>query len=72
MKRLFVILSLILVGSMLLSACGAPAAEPETPVEPEAPVVDEPESTEKTVLNVWSFTNEILTMAVAFEKTQPW
>jgi len=26
---------------------------------------------EKTVLNVWSFTNEIQTMAIAFEKTHP-
>ncbi len=85
MKRLLVILSVILVGSMLLSACATPAAEVEPPAvdqpvaeepkveEPvaEEPVVEEPVATDKTVLNVWSFTNEILTMAVAFEKTHP-
>jgi len=48
---------------MLLSAC---TKAPEV-VETEAP----PATTEKTVLNVWSFTNEILTMAVAFEKSHP-
>jgi hypothetical protein len=44
-----------------------PAAPAEQPAEPAAPA----ESGEKTVLNVWSFTNEINTMAVAFEGKNP-
>ena len=83
MKRLLVLLSMLLVVSMLLSACGAPAAEPPAVEEPaaeepaaeepaaEEPAAEEPAATVKTVLDVWSFTNEILTMAVAFEKTHP-
>ena len=86
MKRLFALLSIVIVMSMLLGACATPAEPPaveepvvEEPVveEPvvEEPVVEEPVveelATEKTVLNVWSFTNEIMTMAVAFEKTHP-
>jgi multiple sugar transport system substrate-binding protein len=63
MKRISIVLSIIIVASMLLSAC---TKAPEV-VETEAP----PATTEKTVLNVWSFTNEILTMAVAFEKSHP-
>jgi len=54
-------------------APAAPAAT-EAPAAPaaatEAPAAPEP-AAGKTVLNVWSFTNEIMTMAVAFEKTHP-
>ncbi len=45
----------------------APAEEEameEEPMEEEAPA-------EKTVLNVWSFTNEIMTMAIAYEGKNP-
>lgn len=52
MKKISIIFTLILVLTMVLSACA------KTPGE-------------KTVLNVWSFTNEIQTMAIAFEKTHP-
>src|SRR5512133_1846227 len=78
MKRLYFVLSVLVALSMLLSACGAPATE--APVAAEAPAAEAP-ATEapaaeapaagKTVLNVWSFTNEINTMAIAFEKTHP-
>jgi len=71
MKRLYGLFALLIVMSMLLGACGT--KEPEAPAG-EEPVVEEPEAPatgEKTVLNVWSFTNEILTMAVAFEKSHP-
>ncbi|TET37007.1 MAG: carbohydrate ABC transporter substrate-binding protein [Anaerolineales bacterium] len=60
---------------MILAACGgateAPAepAEPAAPAEPAEPA--EPAPTEKTVLNVWSFTNEIRTMAIAYEAKNP-
>jgi multiple sugar transport system substrate-binding protein len=50
MKRLFVVFSVLMVMSMLLSACG-------------------PKQT--TPLQIWSFTNEILTMAKAYEKEHP-
>lgn len=66
MKRLFGFLAVLMVMSFVLGACGTPA----TPAT-EAPAADVPATGEKTVLNVWSFTNEILTMAIAFEKTHP-
>jgi ABC-type glycerol-3-phosphate transport system substrate-binding protein len=51
-------------------APAAPAAATEAPAAPAA--TDAPAaSSDKTVLNVWSFTNEIMTMAIAFEKTHP-
>jgi len=80
MKRLFGFLAVLMVMSLVLGACGTPAATTEAPTAEvptvEAPTAETPaaEATttgEKTVLNVWSFTNEILTMAVAFEKTPP-
>lgn len=77
MKRLLiVIVSLVVAASMLLSACGE-AATTEAPVEEkpteavEIPPTEEAGAVEKTVLNVWSFTNEILTMAIAFEGVHP-
>ncbi len=74
-KSLWLLVSLLVAAAMVLTACGgaateAPAAEPAAPAEqptaaPEAPAA------EKQVLNVWSFTNEIRTMAIAFEGTHP-
>jgi multiple sugar transport system substrate-binding protein len=80
MKRLYFVLSVLVALSMLLSACGAPAPvateapAAEAPAATEAPAAEAteaPASAEKTVLNVWSFTNEINTMAIAFEATHP-
>lgn len=78
MKRITIFVSVIILASMILSACAAtPAATTEAPVAPAEPTKEvvapttAPASTEKTVLNVWSFTNEILTMAIAFEKVHP-
>jgi len=78
MKRLSYILSVLVALSMLLAACGtpavneAPAAATDAPAMTEVPAAtDAPASTEKTVLNVWSFTNEINTMTVAFEGKHP-
>lgn len=48
-------------------AAEAPAAEkPAEQPAAEQPAAEQP-AAEKTVLNVWSFTNEINTMAIAFE-----
>ncbi len=55
----------------------APAAEeaPAAEVAPtEAPAAEEPAAAapaEKEILNVWSFTNEIMTMATAYEGKNP-
>lgn len=78
MKRLSFVLAILVAMSMLLAAC-APAASPteapppaagtEEPTAPPAAGTEAP--TEKTVLSVWSFTNEINTMAIAYECTHP-
>ncbi len=76
MKRLTMLFSVVLVAAMLLAACATPAPT-------EAPVVTKPPATAATeapatqaqlrenLLNVWSFTNEIMTMAIAFEGKHP-
>jgi multiple sugar transport system substrate-binding protein len=80
MKRLYFVLSVLVALSMLLSACGtpateAPAAATEAPAaaatEAPAAAATEAPAAGKTVLNVWSFTNEINTMAIAFEGKHP-
>lgn len=81
MKRLLFVLSMLLIASMVLGACAtatpteAPADVPPASAPTDVPAAEVPTTAPaaegKTVLNVWSFTNEILTMAVAFEKTHP-
>lgn len=79
-KQFLFVISLLIVATMVLTACGGAAPEPvaDEPaavVEEEAEEEAEAEAEEampgKTVLNVWSFTNEIRTMAIAFEATHP-
>jgi multiple sugar transport system substrate-binding protein len=82
-RKIYTLLSLLLVATFVLAACGSPAVEqpaapaveePAAPAaeEPAAPAAEEPAAaTEKTVLKVWSFTNEINTMAIAFEGKHP-
>jgi multiple sugar transport system substrate-binding protein len=70
MKRLTIVLSVLLMASMLITACAKPAATTEAPAV-EAPAATAAPAEGKTVLNVWSFTNEIMTMAVAYEKDHP-
>lgn len=78
-KSIFLLFSLLVVSSMLLAACGGGAApeEPAMPEEPAAPAeepaapAEEPAAEGKQVLNVWSFTNEIMTMAIAYEGKNP-
>ena len=73
-KSLLLLLSLLVIGTMLLAACDGAATEAPTeeaaPPEPGEEPTEEP-AAEKTVLNVWSFTNEIRTMAIAFEGKNP-
>jgi multiple sugar transport system substrate-binding protein len=83
MKKATLVISILVAMSMLLAACApaatpapaaeAPAAEAPAAEAPaaEAPAAEAPAAPAKTVLNVWSFTNEIMTMAIAFEKTHP-
>jgi len=78
-KKLLFLVSLMMVATLVLTACGGATEEPA--VEEPAAVVEEAEEeaeaeeeeamAEKTVLNVWSFTNEIRTMAIAFEARYP-
>ena len=85
-KYMFFLISVMVVASIVLAACApaatptkAPAEEPaaEEPAA-EEPAAEEPaeeeaaeEPMEKTVLDMWSFTNELMTMAVAFECLNP-
>ena len=77
-KSIWLLMSLLLISSMVLAACGggAPAAT-DAPADEPAATAEEPAATEaapaagKTVLKVWSFTNEIQTMAIAFEGANP-
>ena len=84
-KSTFLFLVLLLSLGLLLVACGGAAEEPaaeepaveepaaEEAVEEEAMEEEtmEEASSEKQVLNVWSFTNEIMTMAIAYEGMNP-
>lgn len=84
-KKVYVLLSLMLVASFVLAACGTPATATQAPAATDVPTdvpadtateapkaTDVPATTgEKTVLKVWSFTNEIKTMAIAFEGEHP-
>ncbi len=78
MKRLSYILSLLVVVSMFLAACAPAATTEEAPAATEAAgESDAPAATEAApaelsgTLNVWAFTNEIRTMAIAFEGRHP-
>lgn len=78
-KKFWLALSLLIVASFVLAACAggateAPAEEPPAAEEPaaeepaaEEPAAEEPAMEEKEVLDVWSFTNELMTMGVAYE-----
>ncbi len=63
-KSILLLISLLVIASMLLAACGGAATEAPAPAAPVEPAG-------KTVLNVWSFTNEIRTMGIAFEGKHP-
>lgn len=72
MKRLSFVLSILVALSMLLSACGAPAADAPAATEEAAAATEAAAPAElEGTLNVWAFTNEIRTMAIAFEGRHP-
>ena len=79
LRKFHIFSSIILVVAFLLAACGSPAPATEAPVATEAPAVTEapvaateaPIAELEGTLNVWSFTNEIRTMAIAFQGRHP-
>ncbi len=74
-KQTVILVSLVLLLALFVAACGGAAEEPapaptEAPAA-EAPAAEEPAaeepSEEMSELKIWSFTNEIMTMATAYE-----
>jgi len=92
-RKIYALLSLVLIASFALAACGAPAAPantaaPAAPAATMAPAVTAttaptvaptataiptfaPPKAGQKILKVWSFTNEIKTMAIAYEGVHP-
>jgi ABC-type glycerol-3-phosphate transport system substrate-binding protein len=72
-KSILAILSLFVIASVLLAACGGGSTATQAPADSggSSDSGSSADSGEKQVLKVWSFTNEILTMAVAFEGKNP-
>ena len=63
-KHTMFLFSILIIMSMILTACGGGQTANEGGAAEEL-------STEPVTLNVWSFTNEIRTMAIAFEGRYP-
>jgi hypothetical protein len=81
-KSILVLFSMLIVASMLLASCAPAATQPanapadpaeatQAPAADAAPTAAPAADSGKTVLKVWSFTNEINTMAIAFEGKNP-
>jgi ABC-type glycerol-3-phosphate transport system substrate-binding protein len=68
-KSIWLLLSLVLISSLVLAACGGGSVPAGDEPAGDAPTGDAP--TGPRVLKVWSFTNEIRTMAIAFEGANP-
>lgn len=63
-KSVIFLFSLLTVASVILAACGTPATKAPEPTQAPAAELE-------GTLNVWSFTNEIRTMAIAFQGKHP-
>lgn len=72
-KSILSVLSLLMIASMLLAACGGGGSATQAPSNNDGGSSSGGGSSDggKQVLKVWSFTNEILTMAIAFEGQNP-
>lgn len=73
-KSIYFVFSLLILASMLLAACGGGSADTPASGGGDTPSTSGGGATSadgKQVLKVWSFTNEIRTMAVAFEGAYP-
>ena len=73
MKRVYFVLSVFMVLSMLLAACGgaAPAATEGAAPAADAPAAAAPAGDLEGTLNVWSFTNDTRIASVAFQEKHP-
>ncbi len=71
MRKLYLLLVLIMVAALVLAGCGAAAPATAPAAGGEESSGEAAASGEKQVLDVWSFTNEIETMAIAFEGKNP-
>jgi len=74
-KQTIILLSLVLLLALFVSACGGGAEEP-APAPTEAPAAEEPAAEEPAAeepseemqeLKIWSFSNEVMTIATAYE-----
>lgn len=73
-KSVLSLMSLLVIASMLLAACATtPEASEPAADQPavDQPAVEQPAKELEGTLNVWSFTNEIRTMAIAFQGRHP-
>ena len=64
-KTISWLLALLVISSMVLSACGGSTANENTGDMAEL------DTSEEVTLTMWSFTNELHTMAIAFEQRYP-
>jgi ABC-type glycerol-3-phosphate transport system substrate-binding protein len=74
-KHLATLFGLLVIASMILAACGgtptAVATEAATEAAATEAATEAPAAELSGTLNVWSFTNEIRTMAIAFQGRHP-
>ena len=70
MRKLYLLLVVAMLSALVLSACSTPAAAPAGSGEGAAAGEDAAATGDQT-LDMWSFTNELETMAIAYEGANP-
>ncbi len=70
MRKLYLLLVVAMLSALVLSACSTPAAAPAGSGEGAAAGEDAATTGDQT-LEMWSFTNELETMAIAYEGANP-